>query len=151
MANLTEVCRELKNWFDRGQPKYTQRWQIEDGIIKNAIPRLRIGQYFRIMGSTFNDGVYQYPPYEDELRDEDFFGTIWLMAVPREIEVLSEEIEKWKAKYYDVEGQAMSPYSSESFAGYSYSKTGIYGSGDSSTGISWQNAFSKQLNRYRKI
>ena len=149
MANLTELCRELRNWFDRGQPKLTGDWSIRDGAFVGAIPSIQTGQYFRIMGSVFNDGVHQYPTYD--LRDEDFTGAIWLMAVPRELELLSEEIEKWKALYGDVEGQAMSPYTSESFGGYSYTKSSGAGGNGSGSGNGWKSVFADELNRYRKI
>lgn len=145
---LTELCQELRNWFDRDQPKYQGDYHISDGVLIDVIPKLQAGQYFRIMGSTFNDGVYQYPVYD--LRDEDFHGSIWLMAVPKEIETLSEEIDKWQQKYYDIDGQAMSPYSSESFGGYSYTKSSS-GSNSGDGGASWQSAFASQLKRYRKI
>ena len=74
------------------------------------------------------------------------------MAVPQEVLDLSAEIDEWKAKYATVDSQSMSPYNSESFGGYSYSKS-AGGSSDSSKGnpSSWQSAFSNRLNRWRKI
>ena len=65
---LTELCGHLRNWFDR--ERYAGTFTVENGSI--ALPFLREGQYFRILGSTFNDGVHQYPAYG--LTDEAFDG-----------------------------------------------------------------------------
>ena len=56
---LTELCGVLRNWFetDRISGTYT----VENGSI--ALPFLQEGQFFRIVGSVFNDGVHQYPDY----------------------------------------------------------------------------------------
>jgi len=141
---LTELCAELKNYFDRGQPKWFQRFTIENGSID--LP-LQEGQYFRIIGSTFNDGVHQYPT--TSLVDETFSGAVWAMAVPPAVIALSGEIDAWQAQYADV---LKSPYTSESFGGYSYTRA----SGGSSGGVSndtpsWQSTFASRLNQWRKI
>ena len=71
------------------------------------------------------------------------------MAVPPAVIDLSERISEWSTKYGDL---VSSPYSSESFGGYSYVKAGSgSGNGDSSTGPTWQSAFAGELNRWRKI
>lgn len=142
---LTELCHELKNWFDRDQQKLYGDFEITDGKIDDELftSRIQENQYFRIIGSVFNDGVYQYSP-DLTLKNEYFIGAIWLMAVPQEIVDLSNEIDTWMADY----GQNVnSPYQSESFGGYSYSKaTGANGSAPS-----WQSTFASRLNRWRKI
>ena len=151
---LSELCLELKNWFDRGQPKMFGDFEISDGKITDDIFKSKIqnGQYFRIIGSVFNDGVYCFNE-EIELRDEKFHGAIWFMAVPQGVVNLSLEIEDWMSKYGGVDSAAMSPFNSESFAGYSYSK----GSGSStSSGAlsnpnSWQAVYANRINRWRKI
>ena len=111
-------------------------------------------QYFRIVGSVFNDGVHQKGDLSDFLHDESFSGSVWAMAVPPEVIALAEDIEDWQAKYGAVDSVAMSPYNSESFGGYSYSKFGG-GSGSSGSGLSgnsgWRGAFADRLNRWRKI
>ena len=139
---LSELCRELKNWFE--QKKVVDEFTIEDGSIE--IVSIQNGQYFRILGSVFNDGVYQYPA--SGLTDETFTGEVWLMAIPKEVIDLSKEIDDWKEKYLSVDGASMSPFASESFGGYSYSKgTNKDGSQDAS----WQSAFASRLNTWRKI
>lgn len=100
------------------------------------------GQYFKIVGSVLNDGVYCYPT--DALVDEQFDGEIWAMAVPPSVIALSTEIQIWVSKY----GNSVdSPYQSESFGGYSYTK----GSNSAGSSINWQDVFRGKLNRWRKI
>jgi hypothetical protein len=144
---LTELCKEIKNWFDK--ERYFGTFVVEDGVLTGNFS-LQEGQYFRIVGSVFNDGVYQYPA--TELVDETFDGAIWAMAVPSEVIALAKEIKEWADKYLGVDSAAMSPFNSESFGGYSYSKSG----GSSSSGNvdlsgTWQGAFADRLNHWRKI
>ena len=136
---LNELCKEINNWFVR--KIYFDEYTIEDGTL--IVPELQTGQYFRIVGSIFNDGVYEYPA--TELKDEVFNGAVWAMAIPAEVIALSEEIDEWKAKYETAE--AMSPYQSESFGGYSYTKA----SGASGGTATWQDVFGSRLNNYRRI
>ena len=136
---LSELCKELNNWFCA--KKYFGTYTIEDGTL--VIPELQSGQYYRICGSVFNDGVHQYPAAG--LKDETFNGAVWAMAIPEEVIDLSEEIDEWKAKYETAE--TMSPYQSESFGGYSYTKA----SGASGGTATWQDVFRSKLNNYRRI
>lgn len=150
---LSELCKEMKNWFE--QSKIIGTFEIKDGIlsVKNdSVPvAIANNQYFRIIGSTFNDGVWQYKGEAiTDFVDETFDGGVWLMAVPREVIALSADIDAWKTKYMSADSVAMSPFQSESFGGYSYSKkTG--GSGNGGGDFSWQNAFASQLDQWRKI
>lgn len=139
---LNELCKEINNWFV--QKIYFDEYTIEDGIL--IVPELQQGQYFRIVGSVFNDGVYQYPAAG--LNDETFDGAVWAMAIPQEVIALSSEIEEWVDKYAKVDSSAMSPYQSESFGGYSYSKAS---SGDENGGNTWQSVFRSRLNQWRKV
>ena len=70
------------------------------------------------------------------------------MAVPSEVIDLSTEIDKWIEANADT---LNSPFQSESFGGYSYSKaSGTSGtSGDGS--ITWQSHFAGKLNKWRKM
>lgn len=161
MAILTEMCQYLRNWFDRNQGHWHGTFKIENGEIVSFDPRyvwgnepfsLKDGQYFRIIDSTFNDGVHKYPA--SDLVDEEFMGSVWAMAVPPSVIALADEIETWINKYLGVDSQAMSPYNSESFGGYSYSKgSGAIGSKNTSGGneVTWQSAFASRLNQWRKI
>lgn len=139
---LNELCKEINNWFV--QKIYFDEYTIEDGIL--IVPELQQGQYFRIVGSVFNDGVYQYPA--TGLNDETFDGAVWAMAIPQEVIALSSEIEEWVNKYATIDSSAMSPYQSESFGGYSYSKAS---SGDENGGNTWQSVFRSRLNQWRKV
>lgn len=141
---LGEVCQEINNWFDK--KRYFGEFVISDGVLQPGDFELLDGQYFRIIGSTFNDGVYQYPA--EKLADETFSGAIWAMAVPPAVIAISNEIEDWVNKYTDAMN---SPYQSESFGGYSYTKKSSSGSSGSDSSTTWQGVFASRLNRWRKI
>ena len=142
---LTELCQELNNWFER--EKRSGSFRIANGMLEADF--LLPGQYFRVMGSIFNDGVHQYG--NDYLNDEDFTGSVWSLAIPAAVIKLSEDIDAWRAKYEAPDSSAMSPYMSESFGGYSYSK----GSAISGTGTggatSWRTSFASRMNAWRKL
>lgn len=149
---LSELCHELKNWFDRGQPKIIGRFDIVDGKLLNDkfTSRIQENQYFRIIGSVFNDGVYCFTT-KLELVDETFKGAIWLMAIPKEVIALSNEIDEWNKQYGSINSSAMSPFNSESFGGYSYTKSGAGQSSSNGNPSSWQSVFATKLNYWRKI
>lgn len=144
---LSNLCKELNNWFDTR--RYFGTFTIDsNGEITEDL-ELQDGQYFRIVGSVFNDGVWQYPA--EDLKPETFEGAIWAMAIPPEVIALAAKIEEWEAKYGGVDSENMSPYNSESFGGYSYSKSGGGSTdGDSKAGT-WQGAFASELKKYRKV
>lgn len=154
---IEEVCRELNNWFDTNpndgtKNHYFGNFVIDGGMIDLSDIDIKQDQYFRIIGSVFNDGVYRYPA--EGLADETFDGAVWTMAVPPAIITLSTEIDDWKAKYGTVDSVAMSPFISESFGGYSYSKSGGGAASDGNGTIqsgTWQSAFANRLNKWRKI
>lgn len=148
---LAELCKELNNWdFQKRAEKYFGDFTIEEGQIVGLESKIADGQYFRIVGSLFNDGIYKYPT--KALKDEKFDGAVWAMAIPEEVVALADDIKNWRNKYEGVSSQNMSPYNSESFGGYSYSKSGggssSAGSGGSGT---WQSAFATRLSKWRKI
>lgn len=150
---LSELCQELKNWFDRGQPRLHGAFEISDGKIVDSdfTDVIQNNQYFRIIGSVFNDGVYKYTD-DLVLEDELFVGSVWLMAIPKGVVELSAEIDDWQAKYGNIDSEAMSPFASESFGGYSYTKASkSSGSGSNVSGASWQSVFASKLNLWRKI
>lgn len=136
---ITEVCEHLHNWFETDI--YEGVYVISSGRI--ALPFLKEGQYYRIVGSVFNDGVHKYS-VEDTLTDEAFTGAIWAMRVPPTLIALCAEIAEWQASNGAA---AAGVYQSESFGGYSYTK----GSTASGGAVSWQHAFRSRLNRWRKI
>lgn len=141
---IEQICAFIHNFFVADVIYGT--FTISDGSI--TVPGLVTGQYFRICGSRFNDGVYQYGMAE--LTDETFDGVIWDMRPPKSFLSLVAEIEAWNEKYGDA---VSGPYQSESFGGYSYTlKSGTNASGgqDSNAG-SWQGVFRSALNQYRKL
>lgn len=143
---MTEVCGYLNNYF--WESKIQSTFTISDGTLE--IPALKEGQYFRIIGSTFNDGVHKYPiATSKKLTDETFKGEIWAMAVPQAVTALTSEIEAWNELYGGVGSEAMSPFNSESFSGYSYSKSGGSATGGSTAG--WQDVYAGRLAPYRKL
>lgn len=146
---LTDLCQELRNWFER--EKHFGAFTIEGGQLTDC-SFLQDGQYYRIIGSVFNDGVHVWP--DDDLHDESFDGAIWAMAIPPTVIALSEEIEAWVALYGGASNNAKSPYQSESFGGYSYSKGGGGGGSGSSASNgapTWKSVYADELNRWRKI
>lgn len=139
---LSELCQELKNWFcDVEEDVHQGTFTIERGVL--SLPFLLPGQYFRVVGSVFNDGVYKYG--ESILQDETFTGTIWAMRIPPSVIDLVGEIDEW----IDKNAVAVkSPYQSESWGGYSYSLKS--GTGESGA-FDWRTVFAGQLNRWRKL
>lgn len=139
---LTVICAEIRNYFlaHREEDIHSGEYTIEDGSIE--LDFLRDGQYFRIVGSALNDGVHQYPA--TLLKDETFKGSIWAMSVPPSFVALAAEIEDWVSANTSA---LASPYQSESFGGYSYSKA----TGSNGRGYSWQDQFATRLNAFRRI
>lgn len=142
---LTELCAELKNYFLRNQREdiHNGLFTISGGSID--LPFLLDGQYFRIVGSVFNDGVHRYPAFD--LTDEEFSGAVWAMAVPPSVIALSAEIEAWNEK--NAEALA-SPYTSESFGGYSYTKATTGGVGTNGA-FTWRDQFASRLTKWRRL
>ena len=142
---LEEVLRSLNNWFERDYA--TGVFEIAGGSIGLPEGWLLDGQYFRIEGSVFNDGLHQWPAVD--LRDETFTGKIAALSVPKAVTELAARIGEWQAKYGKA---AESPYQSESFGGFSYSKASGSGSQSGSDGAyTWRQAFRSELNRWRKL
>ncbi len=138
---LEDVLRYLKNWFLVPDGIHSEQFTVENGGI--ALPFLQEGQYFRVCGSVFNDGLYQYPA--TGMRPESFNGTVWALAIPKAVIAIADEIAAWQEK----NGAAtQGPYASESFGGYSYTKAT-----DAATGgaMTWESAFRSRLSRWRKI
>ena len=131
---LERVLRYLRNWFvtdiQRGD------FIVESGGI--VLPFLRQGQYYRIVGSTLNDGIHQYGD-GTELANEEFNGEVWGLEIPPSLLETVKRIEEWQQKHGEAEH---SPFQSESFGGYSYTKKA-----DSDV----FSAFRSDLNAWRKV
>lgn len=140
---LEAVLTYIHNWFPR--EIRSGCWKVEDGTID--LPFLKPGQYFRIVGSVFNDGLHRYP--DRSMTDEEFMGTVWAMAVPPALIGLVQEIEEWQEKHgADADGAL----SSESFGGYSYTRdAGLDGSGSADPANGWQRRFMARLIPWRRL
>ena len=127
----------LHNWFPARGGIRSGTFSIREGV--PDVDFLQDGQYYRIKGSVFSDGLHIVGE-QRLLRDEEFVGEIWALAVPEAVVKLAEEIADWRAKNPE------SDKASESFGGYSYNR------GSSASGAlgGWQLAFSDRLNVWRR-
>lgn len=144
---LEQVLTHIHNWFrvrDDVDGIHPGEYTIQDGGI--TLPFLQDGQYFRIVGSVFNDGLHRYGPDMEALTDETFDGAVWALAIPKSVIDLAAEIAAWQEKFGE---KAASPYTSESFGGYSYTKSG--GANETGGAGGWEAAFRAQLNPYRRL
>lgn len=141
--SINDFCEEVNNYFE--QTRIFGEFEIADGSIDLNKYDIQEGQYIRVVGSVFNDGIYQYPiPPGNELVDEKFDGAIWVMAVPSSVIAQIEEIDQWEAMNQST---LNSPYQSESFGGYSYTLKTENAEG----GLNWQTHFRRKLDRWRKV
>lgn len=138
---LEQILDYIHNYFECRKVKGT--FSIIDGSLDGS-EFLQEGQYFRIVGSVFNNGVWNTA---DTLHDETFCGEVWALAIPPRLTRLAGEIDDWVNANKEV---LESPYQSESFGGYSYTKGGGGGNG-AGNGCGWQDVFGSQLNQWRKI
>ena len=155
---LTDLCQELKNWFDRNMPKLFGAFSIHDNNIYavsadgSETPLSERGlvtnQYYRIIGSKFNDGVHKYDASETLVTEQFNDGAVWFMAVPPAVVALAARIDAWVDKYGDT---SASPFTSESFGGYSYTKSAGTSGANGAGGATWQSAFKSDLNKWRKL
>ena len=136
---LTELCAELRNYFV--VKIHEGRFTIDGGKIA-PLDFIQENQYFRIVGSVFNDGVYKNTA-DLELTNEVFCGAVWSMAVPPSVVDLAAEIKK----YNESDEAKPSAYTSESFGGYSYSKA----TDENGSPIGWKKVFASRLKPFRRI
>lgn len=174
LLTLENILAYCHNWFCSAERIYRDTFTVADGVLLGAETYLRDGQYYRVVGSVFNDGLHLYRNTEsgsadsgdqpddggtdanafaesgaggglDGLVDETFSGSVWALAVPPGVVALAGEIKTWQDRYGDM---LSSPISSESFGGYSYTKSGA--AGTSTGGQTWQDIFASKLSRWRK-
>lgn len=139
---LDEILNYL-GWYRSPDCPYVSDVYVGDYEISGATLApsdfLTDGQYFRIIGSKFNDGLHRFPAYD--LEKESFHGSVWVINIPHAVEALAEEIESYCAeeKKNDVEsGWGM--FQSQSFGGYS---------GTVKDDTSWQTKYHNRLNEWR--
>lgn len=155
MANLTDICAECRNYFlpdyiDLANSIHAGTYTISGGAVSDTSFLLQ-GQYFRIVGSVLNDGVYENTAEgRASLKDETFTGSIWSMHVPPDFIKLAEDINAWQEKNESIDSKNLSPFSSENISGvYSYSKGGSNSNGG--TAVAWLVQFGARLKRYKRV
>ena len=138
---LDKLLREL-GWYRRPN-KYVNQIKVGNFTIDggNITPSdfLKENDYYRIIGSRFNDGLYQYP--NSDLTDEEFDGAVWVMRIPPAVITLAQDIEK----YAQSDAGKQSAYVSESFGGYSYTKA----TNSKGVPLSWKRVFEDELYNWR--
>ena len=137
---LTELLAEIRNYFEVPNGRHFGTFTISGGSIA-PLDFLQEGQYFRIVGSVFNDGVYQYPA--TSLTDEVFDGSVWAMRLPPAVIALADEINA----YNETNGKP-SAFTAESYPnGYSYTRA----TDANGVPLNWQKAFVSRLSKWRKL
>jgi hypothetical protein len=142
MHRINEICGFLHNYFEA--ETIEREFTIENGVLDLSDVGILDGQFFRIENSVLNDGIYQHPT--EALKDEHFEGAVSLLRIPPEVLEIAEEVDRWVEKNAEA---LNSPYQSESFSGYSYSKAS--GSGQNRGSYSWRDVFGSRLSKYRKL
>lgn len=141
---IGEVCAECKNYFiQKDVDIHVSNYAVTNHQI-GPVPFLKNGQYYRIVGSALNDGVYKHGTDDLQLQDEEFYGAVWAMRVPKEFIALVDDIQAWETKY---SAALASPYTSESFDIYSKSKA-VASDGGAYT---WRDQFKARLNAFRRM
>ena len=141
---LDDYCADLKNYFiaDFDKDIHLGEYTIDNNSIN--VDFIETNQYFRIVGSKFNDGVYKLDN-KLSLVDETFNGAIWTMSVPPQFLAAVSEA----GAYLLAHPNAMA-LESESFGGYTYRRS-MYGS-TSFGGFGYlPTTIANKLNRYRRI
>lgn len=142
MANLTRICAKLKNHFLRN--KYEGEFTLVSGT---APLELLDGQFFVIVNSNLNDGVFQNTAESlAKIQPETFTGRIWTMKVPVDFLELVEDIDRLNAKVEEL-GLLDKGYASESFGGYTYSLQ----SGAPAYMQEWLRRINSGMSMYQKI
>lgn len=134
---LYEILKTIRNFFPDVEKQRSGVFTIRNNVIEPFVS-LYDGQYFLIEGSHLNDGVHLA---SDELKNEEFRGTITPLNIPADFLSLVAEIEDFQ------KDNKPSLLQSESFGGYSYSR----GQTKSGNVTGWQNAFATRLNAWRKL
>ena len=138
---LEQICLEARNFFIAEQ--ISGVFTVSSGVLSPLPEELDKGNYYRIIGSVYHDGVHERHAALCADYDETFSGRIWVMRVPPSFIALAGEIQKFR------ESDAAKPgaYASESFGGYTYTRA----TGKNGGALTWQEAFRSDLNAYRRV
>lgn len=150
---LTALCKELNNWFCKKKDVISGTFRIEDGVILPDVGLLD-GQYYCVEGSALNDGVHHFVDSSKMVDEPEFEGTVYPMRIPPDAVDLAQRIFEWRKINEAADSSNMSPFQSESFGAYSYSKGSSGQSkngGAGATAVTWQSQFASELNKYRRV
>jgi hypothetical protein len=144
---LTRICRYLKNWFV--VKTYLGNIAVSEGKIycNGSEIEMQEGQRFALVRTHYVYGAYSYG---DEIEDYEFEGAVWIMDVPADVLDVAVRMTEWEAANGGVDSQAMSPYQSESFGGYSYAK-GLNSKGKVGSSVFDNAEFAAVLSPFKKI
>lgn len=145
---ITQICADIRNYFTYESDKHPGTYKVEGGVLVPSVDMPT--DYYAVFGSRKNNGVHKTT---DVLKDEgEFVGSVWIMSVPDDFLALAAEIADWQTKYGGVDSEAQSPFYSESFGGYSYSKAaGSTSTGANAAASNWQGVYASRLNRWRRV
>lgn len=145
---LEEVLSHIHNWFVRDSSVFTGI-TASDGSVPTEVSDYVSGKaFYRVQGTFLNDGLHKTD--EDSWEDEEIDrAKVSLLAIPKPLLKLVDEIEDWDKKYGEV---AKGPYFSEKFGGYEYQIRGFSSYGVAGSPLAgWRLAFANQLNPWRKM
>ena len=91
---VSKIMKYCNNYFAVPGAQKTGTFTITEGAL--TLPFVTKGQFFRVVGSLFNDGVYKYSDAL-ELVDETFTGTIYPLAPPPDFLDLCRMIAEYQA------------------------------------------------------
>lgn len=164
-GTLEKVLSHIHNWFPVGSEQVSD-CEISNGSLPASVSGAMLdGQWYRIQGSILNDGLHRHQPsypqgQSSDLVDETFSGTITLLAIPKALLGIAEEIQTWiddrkAARAYLSQTASKGAYQSESFGGYTYAIRGDLASNSASGGSGglsgWQAEFAGDLSPWRKM
>lgn len=139
---LETILIYLHNWFPIKGAARCGEHEIVSGELQADY--LKPGQYYRIKGSVFNDGLHIYPCDEpDCMLDEVFTGEVWPLAIPKAVLEIADEIKAYRDENPDTDKV------SETFADYSYTRAQTTKDGTSTAG-GWMAVFGPRLRVWRR-
>lgn len=144
---LEDVLSHIHNWFVKDSSVFADV-SVSGGQVPQALSDYVSGKrFYRVQGSYLNDGLHDLE--DDQWQDEEIDRVqVSLLAIPKPLLNIVDEIEKWEEKYGDV---AKGPYFSEKFGGYEYQIRGFSSYGVAGSPLAgWRLAFANQLNPWRK-
>lgn len=134
---VSELCDLTHNYFDSADDAINGTFELTPDFVPKGVVS---GQYFRVIGSVFNDGVHKAG--DADLAPETFTGMVQPMRVPPAFVALALTITE-----YDKTVPAGGKYTSQSFNGWS----GTLATGADGLPVSGVERYRKEINRWRKI